>query len=67
MDRAEIFGNPGNHVGHLLFVGDVAQVSARLDTLGLAGRDGGVEFFLIEVDQCEFRAQACEILGHGAA
>ncbi|MCY1466222.1 hypothetical protein D9M71_844900 [compost metagenome] len=65
MDRAEIFGDLGDHVGHLLFIGDVTQVSAGFDTLGLAGCDGGVEFFLIEVDQGEFRALAGEILGHG--
>ncbi|MCY1466219.1 hypothetical protein D9M71_844870 [compost metagenome] len=67
MDRAEVFSDLGNHVGHLLFVGHVAQVGAGLDTLGLAGRDGVVEFFLVQVHQREFRAQACEILGHGAA
>ncbi len=67
MDRAEVFSDLGNHVGHLLFIGHVAQVGAGLDTLGLAGRDGIVEFFLIEVDQREFHALGGEILGHGTA
>ena len=67
MDRAEVFGDLGDHVGHLLFVGDVAQVGAGLDTLGLAGRNGVVELFLVQIDQRQFRTLAGEILGHGTA
>jgi hypothetical protein len=38
-----------------------------LDTLGLAGRNRVVELFLVQIDQCQFRAFAGEILGHGTA
>ncbi|MNN97861.1 hypothetical protein D3C81_2171050 [compost metagenome] len=67
MDRAEVFSNLGDHVRYLLFIGDVAQISASFDTFGLAGCYRVVEFFLVQVDQGQLRAFAREILGHRAA
>ncbi|MNG07752.1 hypothetical protein D3C84_910700 [compost metagenome] len=67
MDRAEVVSDLSDHVAYLLFIGHVAQVGAGFDTLGLAGGNGVVEFFLVQVHQRQLRAPGGEILGHGAA
>ncbi|MNI95688.1 hypothetical protein D3C73_1540020 [compost metagenome] len=66
MDRTEVVGDLGDHVAHLLFIGDVAQVGAGFDAHGRAGSDGVVELFLVEVHQRQLHALGGEILGHGA-
>ncbi|CAI8860891.1 hypothetical protein EMIT048CA2_250084 [Pseudomonas chlororaphis] len=67
VNGAEVCGDLGDHVFHLLFIGDVAQVGAGLDSRGLAGGNGLVELFLVQVDQRQPGAFAGEILRHGAA
>ncbi|MCY1449380.1 hypothetical protein D9M71_661130 [compost metagenome] len=67
VDGAEVFGHLGDHVGHLLFIGHVAQVGAGVATGGLAGGHGLVEFLLVEVHQGQLRTLGSQVLPHGAA
>ena len=66
VDGAEVGSDLGNHVGHLLFVGHVAQVGAGVTTGGLAGSHGFVQFFLVEVDQRQFGTLGRQVFPHGA-
>ncbi|MNU07755.1 hypothetical protein D3C72_2534950 [compost metagenome] len=50
MDRAEVGGDLLHHALDLGFVGDVADIGARLDTVGLAGVDCQLQLFRVEID-----------------
>jgi len=67
IDRAKIFCNLGHGLRNLFFVSDIAQVSASLDTVCLTGRNGQLELFRVEVDQCQFGALGRQVLGHCTA
>ncbi|MDT4890710.1 hypothetical protein FQZ97_1276060 [compost metagenome] len=54
-------------MGHLLFIGHVAQVGAGVATGSLAGGHGFVEFLLVEVHQGQLRTLGSQVLPHGAA
>ena len=66
IDGAEIFRHLCDHMGHLFFVGDVAQVRTGFSAGGFAGGHGFIEFFLVEVDQRQFGALGRQVFGHGA-
>ncbi|MOA01686.1 hypothetical protein D3C78_1211070 [compost metagenome] len=67
MQGAEIGGYLLHHLLDLRLVGDVADIGARLDAVGLAGAHCLLQFFRVEIDQCQFCTAAGQVFGHGAA
>ncbi|MNZ53940.1 hypothetical protein D3C78_718310 [compost metagenome] len=54
-------------MGHLFFIGHVAQVGAGVATGGLAGGHGFIQLLLVQVNKGQLGALGRQILTHGAA
>jgi len=67
VDGTEVVGHLGDHMSHLLFIGDVTQVGTSVTTGSLASGHGFIEFFLVQIDQRQLGALGRQVLTHGTA